>query len=459
MDANNVVFFADQDVLYRHFVLGKEDGTPVYSVNEYELVAYPSAKVGTNGLYTVKEGTLSIKACAFNGLKAGALTKVELPYSVNTIGDAAFFGSGIKEYTFHSMQAPALETIFIKSVADTIDAAGGIYKGLYYRNFNDAIASYLDTSMSATFYNKELYHKTTSKLIINYPENAKGYDNYVYSQYFGVRNKTAVAMEDYTRECINLIESLPAASAVSAMTTANTTLENVLALSQQVQRARTYFNNIKDETQISFIGSANAEKLLAVETALKAVKNAFGITVAVSKVTFVADSYQSAYYAGDAFNAAGLQFTLVYADGSTEAADLSQFILVDRSGNPINEHVLKTTDKYVTYQHVDSGKTVRVTVTVKAQPISGGGDSSTDSSSNSSDSATDSTGDTVQPTEPANVGVIIAICVVGAVVLAAAGVFVFLKVKGISLQQLFAKKPEEATQETPAKEDEENENE
>ena len=459
VDANNVVFFADQDVLYRHFVLGEEDGTPVYSVNEYELVAYPSAKVGANGLYTVKEGTLSIKACAFNGLKAGALTKVELPYSVNTIGDAAFFGSGIKEYTFHSMQAPALETIFIKSVADTIDAAGGIYKGLYYRNFNDAIASYLDTSMSATFYNKELYHKTTSKLIINYPENAKGYDNYVYSQYFGVRNKTAVAMEDYTRECINLIESLPAASAVSAMTTANTTLEDVLALSEQVQRARTYFNNIKDETQISFIGSANAEKLLAVETALKAVKNAFGITVAVSKVTFVADSYQSAYYAGDAFNAAGLQFTLVYADGSTEAADLSQFILVDRSGNPINEHVLKTTDKYVTYQHVDSGKTVRVTVTVKAQPISGGGDSSTDSSSNSSDSATDSTGDTVQPTEPANVGVIIAICVGSAVVLAAAGVFVFLKVKGISLQQVFAKKSEEATQETPAKEDEENENE
>lgn len=468
VDAQNVVFIAVEDVLYRYFVLSEENGAPIYSVNEYELVAYPSAKVGANKAYTVIDGTLSIKAYAFNGLKNGALSKVELPYSVNTIGDAAFFNSGIKEYTLNSMQAPWLESVFVKSVADEIDDIGGIYKGMYYRNFNDAIADYRDPTLSGYPYNSENYKQTTSKLILNYPVNAKGYDNYVYRQYFGVRNTTEVAMEDYTREAKEMIEALPTAAEISAITTSNTTKEEVIALSDKVMLARTYFNNVKDETQKAFIGTDNAEKLVAVETALKAVKNAFGLTVAVDKITFDSTSYKSSYYVGDAFDPTGMKLTIVYKDGSTETADLSQFTFASREGNPISEYALKSGDKYVVATHTESGKTARITITVQAKPVTPdiddssntSSDSSSDNVSDTQSGSSDSVGGTTEQPETLDAGAIIGICVGAAVVLAAAGGFIFLKVKGLSLKEVFAqnsgKKPEENLEE---KEDKENENE
>ena len=66
--------------------------------------------------------------------------------------------------------------------------------------------------------------------------------------------------------------------------------------------------------------------------------------------------------------------------------------------------------------------------------------------------ATDSVGGTTeQPKQTMGVGAIIGICVGGAVVLVAVGGFVFLKIKGLSLQDVFAKptkKNEETLDET-----------
>ena len=104
-------------VLYRY--IDKADKT-------YEVVCYPAnrTQAATNGkkTYTIAVGTVYVQSAAFLEINK-TLDEIVFPYSVKSIGDDAFFNSGIKEYTFESMQAPKLEVTYREQVRMWIEAA------------------------------------------------------------------------------------------------------------------------------------------------------------------------------------------------------------------------------------------------------------------------------------------------------------------------------------------------
>ncbi len=354
----NQTFFVEDGALYR--VL---DGTT------YEMTAYPSAKAvsETDGVrvYRIKEGTISVLAYAFAKLNDGVMDEVTLPYSVKVIGDSTFYQSGVYKYTFESIQAPTLETIYRADVLSKVETESEDLqyrpngtKGFYYANFEDYLYKYTD------------FGGKVSPLTIQYPENGTGYDNYVYETYFKTKNTIGVLIEDYTRACKELIESFDL-NTVQSWNTLPVTDENkgmVSEFSESVKLARLYYNNIKDQAQLAFLGSLG-EKLTEVETQLRAVKARFGIKVNVSKLTYEASGYRSEYTAGETFVMDGLKVTVVYDDNSSELADISKLTLL--TTKPLTEY-----DRYVEIQGY--GKTLRVSVTVTP---SGNGGGTTDNSS------------------------------------------------------------------------------
>ena len=344
--ADNTNFFADDNVLYRY--INKAEG-------EYEIVCYPAARVvdGEVKSYSIKDGTVLVQAYAFYGLNKDALSKVVLPYSVNAIGDAAFFKSGITEYTFESIKAPILETVYRADVEQTIEdlateATTAYYKGYYYANFDSYILDYTQ------------YGNKTSALIINYPENGVGYDNHVYKLYFGVRNTTGIMMKDETRNCVKLINEMPSAAEVKGWNDWTVNAENktkVEAFSEQVKLARLLYNNVmKDATQSTYVTEELSNKLLAVEGELRTVKAKFNITLKIASLEIAETStHKTEYKVGEKFSMKGLVLTIVYDDGSTEAADMSKVVLENTEG-------LTKYDRYVTISY--EGKTRRISVVV-----------------------------------------------------------------------------------------------
>ena len=186
----------------------------------------------------------------------------------------------------------------------------------------------------------------------------------MYETYFKTKNTIGVLIEDYTRECKELIESFDVAL-VKSWNTLPVTDENKLMVnefSESVKLARLYYNNIKNEAQLAFLGELGA-KLTEVETELRAVKARFGIAVKVSKLTYEASGYRSEYVAGETFVMDGLKVTVVYDDNSSELADISKLSLL--TTKPLTEY-----DRYVEIQGY--GKTLRVSVTVTPNENGGG---------------------------------------------------------------------------------------
>ncbi|MBQ8229679.1 MAG: leucine-rich repeat protein [Clostridia bacterium] len=372
--SGNNNFFVEDGVLYRY--IDKAEGI-------FELVAYPTAKAadGAKGdrEYAVKEGTAAILAYAFYDLNAGMLDGVVLPYTLNTVGDSAFFASGIKEYTFESIQAPTLETVYRSEIADSIKAVSTIayYKGYYYANFE----TYL--------FNFTSYVGEKSELIINYPTNGRGYTNHIYSLYFGTKNAMGVYMEDNTRECIKLIDEMPDAATISAWTAATVDKAEVERVAANVKTARSYFNNAKNNAQQADFLSAEAEnKLLAVEKALRGVKPLFGISVEIAELKLDSTCvFKSEYTVGETFDMTGVVVIIVYDDGSEEVADSSKLTL----------ETTKKLGKYdrtvdISYAGFDEALKVRITVTEEKEeaPETPNEDETTDDSA-ATDSASSST--------------------------------------------------------------------
>ena len=339
---NNENFFAKDGVLYRY--VDKDAG-------EYELLCYPAGKMATEGEYAVLEGTLRVQAYAFYGLKDGAIRHVVLPYSVNTIGDSAFFASGIKEYSFESIQAPTLEVEYRSEVAQQIEAVSSIsyYKGYYYTNFETYVLDFTT------------YGKKTSTLKMNYPVNGAGYDNHVYKLFFGERTPSEEALiEDYTREFVSLVTNMPSAEEIKAWLKVEKTDENVAmvkAFAETVKTARSHYNNATaDEGQAKFVTEELSEKLLAVEEALRSVKKYMGIPFVVSGLQVSeASAHKSEYKVGEKFKMDGLVILVVYDDYSVEEADFDELELLT-SGK------LTTYNKYV--EIACRGAKVRVVVSV-----------------------------------------------------------------------------------------------
>ena len=372
---SNRVFFVEDNVLYRY--IDRE-------ANTYELVCYPSAKAVTedaeSGLktYSIKEGTVRIMACAFYELNEDVLDKVIIPYSVNAIGDLAFYDSGVTEYVFESIQAPVLESIYRQEIAEQIKAqatetTAAFYKGYYYANF--------DTQL----YNYTKYGTETSNLVMYYPENGVGYNNHIYNLYFGEKHSLGILLEDSTRACITLIENMPSPEEVKDWLYLDVNEKNTSMIenfSETVKAARQYYNNAsKNAEQFAFVSEEIEQKLLQVETELRAVKEHFNIPIRIASLEVAAEStHKNEYRVGDVFDMTGLVVTVIYDDFSTETLDTSKLTL-------LNTNKLTKYDRFVTVEY--EGESVAVEITVTETTVEKPVDSSSVGSSSSS-SATES---------------------------------------------------------------------
>lgn len=354
----NENFFVDNGALYRKL---STDG-------EYELAAYPSGLIaaGEAGArsYAIKEGTLRVQAYAFYELKDGAIDSITLPYSVNTIGDCAFYGSGIHEYVFESIEAPILEAVYREEIETAIADASTIafYKGYYYSNFETLL------------YNYTHYVGDESPLSMKYPSNGKGYDNHIYKLYFGERTEMGVYMEDLTRQTLKEIEDANAMLKDLESWTTNVKPENkakVEALAEKVKAARANFNLIlNNASQAQYMTDEVSATLMNVESKIRAAKTAYGIQTNISSLQIAEGStHRTTYTVGEHFDMTGLKLMFVYDDYSTELV-------------PADEMTLLTTDELrISTSYVEvkcRGKKVRIIVTI--QSADAPADSSSDSS-------------------------------------------------------------------------------
>lgn len=177
-------YFAEDGVLYR-YILGTDN---------YELVSYPTAcqthqeyvkqekySERIQKTYEIKEGAVRVEAYAFYGLGKNGLEMVIFPFSMKTIGDGAFYQSGIKEYRFKCKEAPFLET----SVdSETLSLVGGGYRGYYHKNFDVELVTFSD------------YGSETSGMVMHVPDYSVGYDNHIYQLYFGTSLSLGVLIQN-----------------------------------------------------------------------------------------------------------------------------------------------------------------------------------------------------------------------------------------------------------------------
>ena len=126
----------------------------------------------------------------------------------------------------------------------------------------------------------------------------------------------------------------------------------VESFSEKVKTARMGYNDVlKDDAQTRLFGAENAEKLLAVESALREVKKHFGVqTYVVSMEVSKASTHKSTYAIGSSFDTTGLVLTVVYDDGSTMDVDATMLTLLDT-------HALTELDSYVRVEFTDGNST------------------------------------------------------------------------------------------------------
>lgn len=392
VNASNENYFSENNVVYRNIT------TSTGELSGYELAYYPSNRTQTlnNGTrqYVVKEGTISVQAYAFAYLNSGILSSVSLPYSVKTLGEAAFYTSGITSYIFNSINAPALLT----GVVDTgIDGL----RTLYYTTFEDNILLHTSGLIEPT--------ETPATLSISYPTNGVGYDNYIFNTYFSTKTQLGEFMTDDTRAIKNAIEGFRTASEVAAWNSLEVNEENtkmVTEFSDAVKAAHEIYNTIRNnKVQLEFLGSENIEKLFAIEDALSSVKTRFNIEASVTSLSISESStHKTEYVEGEFFDMSGLIITVNYDDYSSREADMSQITLVTDSA-------LTTLNRYVIISGY--GRRVQVSITVTEEGGNGGNENPS--------GGNDETG-----MSPTTMTIIICSSVGGVVVLAGAAVAIIL---------------------------------
>lgn len=308
IEEGNKVFFVNDGVLYRNINDGNKD------TGLYGLVAYPSEKV--SDVYTVLENTARIEGGAFFGMHA-KINKVVMPYSLKSVGAMAFFQSGITDYEFKGVTAPALETEYSLIVNNFAEANNINFRGYYYANFENYFIYYseLGTGVSVT------------PLSISYPVNGTGYDNNIYSQYFANRNHTQTALDANAYAFVNFLENCPSVSEISAWKEPEKTKAEVEEFAALVKCAHEYYDNFSsDSAQVALVGNERIELFNQIEAVMREVKPRFGISVRVVRLKASGD-YRTEYRAGEKFDMTGLKVILVYDDYSTAEADMSQIKL------------------------------------------------------------------------------------------------------------------------------------
>ena len=361
----NEKFFAEDNVLYRRITNARTGAV------SFELCLYPSARQATANKYTVKEGTSTIQAYSFaylNQTSAAKLVEITLPYSVKTIGAWAFFCSfAITTYNFESIEAPRLLSEFYET-----SLSGSIGYTLFYTNFYyifDYMGGFVEEPLTLT---------------IGYPSNGKGYDNYVFSQYFAASVNLGELMDDNTRGLIALIASI--ISDWNSLDADNAEKAQIEALSNDVKTAHGMYNGLASAKQREYLGNDRAKQLFDIEEALKPLKAKFGITANISTVSLSSTStHKAAYKVGEYFDLTGLVLQVDYDDYTSELiSDISKVTLL--STGALQSYITSVAVEY-------EGFIFRVPVTVTASgdgtitpggnttPDDGNGGSNGDSSS------------------------------------------------------------------------------
>ncbi len=307
----NDTFFVQDGVLYE-YVKNVENGNLV-NTGKYTLVAYPSAKsaAATDGVYTIDDETVKIAGSAFSGL-TGGVSKVVMPYGLKKVGAAAFYDSGITEYEFKGATAPILETDYSAAIDDAMEELVA-NRGYYYTNFEGEFIFYSNMASGST-----------KPLTIYRPDNGTGYDNYIFSNYFGNCVLTGVTMSEATHSFIELVYGFVSASEIAGWTEPTVSKAQVEKFSEQVKTAHGYYNTFSnDEYQLSLVDASLITKFNEIETVLRGVKKAYGIEVAISRLTYTGN-FKSEYKVGETFDITGLQVVVIYDDYSTENADMSK---------------------------------------------------------------------------------------------------------------------------------------
>lgn len=174
----------------------------------YILVSYPLKKADT--VYTVKDKTVRIAAYAF--AENTALVSLELPYTLVSIGDRAFYGdTALTLVVFQSVASPILEEQYDENYAlftnlPLTGSANG-FEGLgivpfYMWNYD----------MTSFYYGANFVDyvgKQTQTLIMVAPVNGENYDSFVMSKYFKSIVDGKVAPYQTTLDAIAAIEALP----------------------------------------------------------------------------------------------------------------------------------------------------------------------------------------------------------------------------------------------------------
>lgn len=399
--SENDFFFQKDGVLFNTLSDGK-----------YELCAFPGAlSVGES--YTIPDGTARIASYAFAGLSKKAPEKVILPWSVNYIGVSAFYNSGIRNYTFNSINAPVLGTEFREDVIDLMENANSnsmamgeaAINGLFYANFDTLMVYY--TAMLGQ----------TSDMVMAFPENGKGYDNYVWTTYFGERNSLGILMDDTTRAAIEAIKGLDDLETVKQWLNWEVNEENkakIEAFAALVKDARRLYNNISGETQMQFVSEELATKLSNIEDVVRSLKAKFNIALVIDTFRWNED-YKKEYKEGESFDLSSLVLTIIYDDGSTEVADMSKLTLVYPT-EPLTQY-----DQEVRFEYRDGNnvKEVRIPVTVKTE--SAGEDTKNEPGT--------TPGNQPGEEEPGNSSTLVIVLVAVAAAAAAGGVVAFVLIR------------------------------
>lgn len=171
----------------------------------------------------IADGTVRVGAYAFAG---SSVQMVTLPYSVRAIGHKAFYSCGdLENVVFNSYNAPALEEEFDPDYYESFQNLPGTgefgsfydYEGnevtitgtgmLPFYTWNVTDGMYSNVFYGATFV--DYVGNVQTKLTMVRPVNGKGYDSFIWNQYFNRTIDGAAAADDVTLTAINLINALP----------------------------------------------------------------------------------------------------------------------------------------------------------------------------------------------------------------------------------------------------------
>lgn len=336
------------------------------------LEQYPTAKEGKS--YVVVDNTLEIGAYSFEGVSE--LEEITFPYTVKAIGSYAFFDSTVKDYTFNSVQAPALKAEYVDGNSyktATTQSEYFIYQMFGTDNDGESNKCIGSTVFYANFYDyvgRRLYGDAFANyeapsfgLKVTYPKNGKGYDTVIWKNFFETVNVTdEILPDDTTHEAIAAIDRIASVMSNEAIAAA-TDMSALNEISEAIRQARLAYNKITSTEQLALVTDKN-NVLLAAEKALRDKKAALGYPVNVDRIELARIPTKIQYTAGESFDPTGMEIKVIYEDSSE--------VLVSASEAVIDKTVLTAEDEYVTVTYTERGQSYSVQVFVNV--VAGGED-------------------------------------------------------------------------------------